>query len=74
MLLVVFARDSGKRDALCQSEVEICVDFVPGESPRIQLQRVGDLAVCAKVDWEKRWVYADFITPRVIRKSQLDSA
>jgi hypothetical protein len=66
MLFVVFAYDSGKREAACPPDgVEACGDLVPGESPRMLVQRVGDLAVCAKVDWEKKWVYADFVYAKI---------
>ena len=67
MLFVAFAYDSGKREAKCpkDDDVETCIDLVPGELPRLLVQRVGDIAVCAKADWEKQWVYADFIYSKI---------
>jgi hypothetical protein len=65
MLFVAFAYDSGRREAICPDYVEICANMVAGEPARLQVQRVGDLAVCAKVDWEKKWVYADFIYAKI---------
>jgi hypothetical protein len=65
ILFIAFAYDSGRREAFCPDYVETCVDVLPGESPRLQVQRAGDIAVCAKVDWVNKSVYADFTYAKI---------
>ncbi|HZH10643.1 MAG TPA: hypothetical protein VEZ24_09765 [Microvirga sp.] len=59
LILIVFSYDCGRRDALNKEWYEVCV--VKGETEfRVALHKVGDLAICAKANWEKEIIYADF--------------
>jgi hypothetical protein len=65
VLFVVFVYDTGTRDAASKQDAEVCENTTPAESNRIELEGVQDIVICAKVDWEKTWVYADFVYSKI---------
>ncbi|MBK1662558.1 hypothetical protein E2C05_23560 [Paracraurococcus ruber] len=61
VLLIFFSYDFGKANALHTGEVDVCEPNDDEAEDWILVQQTLDVFVCARVDWETRQVFAEFL-------------